>query len=152
MSELRVDSIGTDFFQDSHEDLVDEFSMDRPRDGAQFCKFTPLFLDSLTQTDWELHQEDKMSDPDMDWIPPSIPSLPDPQSLFPVCSDNGGILQENTHPLKETISRADVLTVPFRDEPGSLEGDESIFCDDHFDGGQEPSSKQFRLNLEDYVE
>ena len=74
MNESRVDSIVTDFFKEPLEDLVGEFSMNKPKDGAQFCKFTPLFSDSLTQTDWELHQEDKMSDLGMDWIPPSITS------------------------------------------------------------------------------
>ena len=92
MGGSRVDPIVTDFFQDSHEDLVDEFSMDRPRDGAQFCKFTPLFSDSLTQADWELHQEDKMSDPGMDWIPPSIPSSPDPHSPPPTFQSTGDVL------------------------------------------------------------
>ena len=67
MTESRIDPIVTDFFQDYHDDF------DEPRDGAQFCKFTPLYSDSLTQTDWELRQEDKMSDPRLDWIPLSIP-------------------------------------------------------------------------------
>ena len=93
-----------------------------------------------------------MSGLEMDWIPPPIPSPPDPEDPLPVfqstgdvlsgpperdkfvdpimedvleprlapeggvCVDNDCILQEITHFGKETISRADDLTVPVHED------------------------------------
>ena len=71
---------------------MDELSLDRYKDQGQFCKFTPLFSDSLSQTDWELHQEDNMSGLDMDWMPPPIPSSPDPESPLLVFQLTGNVL------------------------------------------------------------
>ena len=73
-------------------------------------------------------ERDKLADP-------IIEDILEPRSALEggICSDDGCILQENTHSVKETIGRADVLTVPIRDESGSPEGDESICQDDHSD-------------------
>ena len=64
--------------------------------------------------------------------------------------DNDCILQEVTHFGKETISRADDLTVPVHtDEFNPPEGDELISRDNHSSNNQESPSRSFHLNLED---
>ena len=92
LDELQDDAIIADFFQSCHERLMDELSLDRDKELGQFCKFTPLFCDSLCQTYWELHQEDKMSGLDMDWIPSPIPPPPNPEDPLPVFQSTGDVL------------------------------------------------------------